>query len=166
MYKWPGAALQAMQVLVAMTDADYASFLASAIPGFAADKVASGQWSSEQSLELSRKAYEELLPEGLNTVNHYLYSVLDDQGQTVGTLWFAAKEQAGKRIAYINDIEIRPEHRRRGHATRALAAAEDEARRLGLCGIGLHVFGHNAGARALYEALGYQPTNINMFKPL
>jgi hypothetical protein len=35
-----------------------------------------------------------------------------------------------------------------------------------VCGVGLHVFGHNAGARALYEALGYQPTNINMFKPL
>lgn len=149
-----------------MSDADYASFLATAIPGFAADKVASGQWSSEQSLELSRKAYEELLPEGLKTANHYLYCVLDDQGQTVGTLWFAAIEQAGKRIGYINDIEIWPEHRRRGHATRALTAAEDEARSLGLCGIGLHVFGHNAGARTLYEALGYQPTNINMFKPL
>src|SRR5215470_15214527 len=119
--------MQAKPVLVAMSESEYASFLATAVPGFAADKVASGQWSSEQSLELSRKAYEELLPEGLGTADHYLYSVLDEQGQIVGTLWFAAKERAGKRIAYINDIEIRPEHQRRGHATRALIAVEDEA---------------------------------------
>jgi ribosomal protein S18 acetylase RimI-like enzyme len=155
-----------MPILVPMSDAEYASFLETAIPGYAADKVASGQWSPEQSLELSRKVYEELLPEGLKTANHYLYSVRDHQAQTVGALWIGVKEQAGKRIAYIYDIEIRPEHRLRGHAARALAAAEDEARSLGLCGIGLHVFGHNIGARALYEKLGYQPTNINMYKPL
>jgi ribosomal protein S18 acetylase RimI-like enzyme len=158
--------MQTTPVLVPMSDADYAAFLASAIPGFAADKVASGQWSPDQSLELSRKAYEELLPEGLGTAGHYLYVIVDDQGQTVGTLWLGAKEQAGRRIAYVYDIEIRPEHRRRGHAARALSAAEDIARKLGLAGIGLHVFGHNAGARALYEALGYQATNINMFKLL
>jgi len=155
-----------MPVLVPMTDAEYATFLETAIPGYAADKVASGQWSSEQSLELSRKAYDELLPDGLKTADHYLYSVRDDQAQNVGTLWIAATEQAGKRIAYIYDIEIQPQHRLRGHAARALAAAEDEARRLGLCGIGLHVFGHNIGARALYEKVGYQPTSINLFKPL
>jgi len=155
-----------MPVLVPMTDAEYATFLETAIPGYAADKVASGQWSSEQSLELSRKAYDELLPDGLKTANHYLYSVRDDQAQNVGTLWIAATEQAGKRIAYIYDIEIQPQHRLRGHAARALAAAEDEARRLGLCGIGLHVFGHNISARALYEKVGYQPTSINLFKPL
>lgn len=159
-------AQQAMTVLAPMTDADFAIFRAAAVTGYAAEKVASGQWSPAQSLELSRKNFDELLPEGLNTVDHYLYCVLDAQGQAVGTLWIAAKEQAGKRIAYIYDIEIRSEHRRRGHAARALGAAEDEARRLGLCGIGLHVFGHNTGARALYEALGYRTTNINMFKPL
>jgi ribosomal protein S18 acetylase RimI-like enzyme len=41
-----------------------------------------------------------------------------------------------------------------------------EARRLELSGIGLHVFGHNAGARLLYERLGYETTNLNMFKTL
>lgn len=157
---------EAVPVLVPMSDAEYASFVATTVPAYAADKVASGQWPSERSLELSRKALEELLPQGRQTADHYLFSVLDDQAQRVGTLWISVKEQAGKRIAYIYDIRISPECQRRGHARRALAAAEDEARRLGLCGIGLHVFGHNGGARALYEALGYRPTNINMFKPL
>ena len=56
------------------------------------------------------------------------------------------------------------QHQRRGYATEAFAALEGEARSRGLAGIGLHVFGHNPGARALYEKLGYEATNINMFK--
>jgi ribosomal protein S18 acetylase RimI-like enzyme len=37
---------------------------------------------------------------------------------------------------------------------------------MGLAGIALHVFGHNQSARALYEKLGYAPTNLNLYKPL
>jgi len=66
----------------------------------------------------------------------------------------------------VYDVYVRPEHQRKGHAGRAFAALEVEAHRLGLTGIALHVFGHNAGAQALYQKLGYVPTNINMFKPL
>lgn len=149
-----------------MSDAEYATFVATAIPAYAADKVTSGQWAVQQSLELSRRALEELLPQGRYTTDNHFFSILDGEGQSVGTLWIAAKEQAGQRIAYVYDIQIRPECQRRGHAARALVAAEHEARKLGLCGIGLHVFGHNAGARALYESLGYRTTNVNMFKPL
>jgi ribosomal protein S18 acetylase RimI-like enzyme len=149
-----------------MTDAEYAGFVAAAIPAYAADKVASGQWAGERALELSRAALDELLPQGRQTAGNHFFTIMDDQARAVGTLWIAAKEQAGQPIAYIYDVRIRPECRRRGHARRALRAAEDEARKLGLGGIGLHVFGHNAEARALYEALGYRATNFNMYKPL
>ena len=30
----------------------------------------------------------------------------------------------------------------------------------------IHVVGHNTGAQALYAKLGYQPTNISLFKPI
>jgi len=43
---------------------------------------------------------------------------------------------------------------------------EDEVRRLDLSGIALHVFGRNKGAQALYAKLGFQPTNISLFKPV
>jgi ribosomal protein S18 acetylase RimI-like enzyme len=32
--------------------------------------------------------------------------------------------------------------------------------------LGLHVFGHNHGARRLYDSLGFEPTSITMRKPL
>ena len=92
--------------------------------------------------------------------------MLSPDGQAVGTLWFVAKDRAGRRIAFIYDIYIAPEHRRRGHAFQAFQDVELEVLRLGLTGIALHVFGHNQAARALYEKLGYAPTNINMFKSI
>ena len=149
-----------------MSEGEYEEFVAATIPEYAADKVAAGQWAEEQSLELSRQAISELLPQGLLTPGNHLFTVVDELERPVGTLWIAMWEQAGKDIAYIYDLRIRPECRRLGHATRALSAAEDEARRLGLSGIGLHVFGHNAAGRVLYEKRGYRPTNISMFKPL
>jgi hypothetical protein len=41
-----------------------------------------------------------------------------------------------------------------------------QARARGLAGVALHVFGHNSSAQALYHKLGYQTTNISMFKTL
>jgi ribosomal protein S18 acetylase RimI-like enzyme len=149
-----------------MNDEQYSAFIDTAIADYAADKVSSGQWAEAQSFELSRKELEELLPQGLKTPENYLFSVLDEHGTSVGTLWIGVKEFAGKRSAYIYDVWISPSFRRRGHATRALLAAEEEACNLGFSGIGLHVFGHNVAARTLYEALGYRTTNINMFKTL
>jgi len=49
---------------------------------------------------------------------------------------------------------------------RALQALEVEASLLGLAGAALQVFGYNEGAIALYRKLGFEPTNINMYKAL
>ena len=43
---------------------------------------------------------------------------------------------------------------------------DKEARGLGLRDIGLHVFAHNDGAQALYHALGYEVTGLNMRKAM
>ena len=107
-----------------------------------------------------------MLPLGLETPENHLYAIVDSQSALVGILWFAVKKKFDARIAYVFDVSIRPERQREGHAMRAFLALEEEVRRLGLSGIALHVFGHNAGARALYERLGFRPTNLSLFKPV
>lgn len=149
-----------------MTASEYADWVEQSITGYAADKVASGQWTPEESLELTRKEIADLLPLGLETPGNHLFAVVDSQGDAVGMLWFGVKRKFGADIAYVFDVGIRPERQREGHAARAFLALEDEARRLGLSGIALHVFGHNDAARALYAKLGFRPTNISLFKPI
>jgi ribosomal protein S18 acetylase RimI-like enzyme len=66
----------------------------------------------------------------------------------------------------VFDVGVLPHRQREGHAERALRALEDELRRLGLSGMALHVFGHDVAAQALYAKLGFQATNISLFKPI
>ena len=155
-----------MSVLRPMTEPEYAAWLDTTIPAYAADKVASGQWSTEASLELSRKEHQGLLPHGRATPDNYFFTITDPQGTAVGVVWFAVKTKSNERIAYVFDVRVWPERQREGHAFRALLALEQEVRTLGLPGIALHVFGHNKAAQALYAKLGFQPTNINLFKPV
>ena len=148
-----------------MTEVEFAAYVESAIPGYARDKVASGQWTEGESLSLSRAGYAELLPQGIGTPDNFLYTLRDAATDgKVGVLWYACLEQAGRRLAYVYDILVYPEHQRQGHATRAFTLLEQEVRRRGLFGIALHVFGHNPGAKDLYEQLGFKATNISMFK--
>ena len=155
-----------MQVLRQMTEPEYADWLAVVIPSYAADKVALHRWTAEEAVDRAKKEYEQLLPKGLQTENNYFYAVLNGSGQTVGSLWFVEAPRVGYRVAYVFDIFVKSEHRRQGHANRALAALEIEAAARGLAGIALQVFGHNLSARSLYSKLGYSPTNINLYKPL
>jgi len=155
-----------VSALRSMTATEYAEWFEQSIVGYAADKVASGQWTTEESLELSRKEHAELLPLGLETPDNHLFTVVDSEAAAVGMLWFAVKKKFGADIAYVFDVGIHPERQREGHAARAFLALEDEVRRLGLSGIALHVFGHNDAARALYARLGFRPTNISLFKPI
>ena len=153
-----------MSVLRPITAAEYDAWLERVIPAYADEKVASGQWPASSALERSLKEFAELLPRGRDTESNHIYTVLGAEGEGVGTLWIAIKDRADRRIAYVYDVVIAPKHRRRGHAVRAFQALEQEAARLGLGGIALHVFGHNHEAQALYRKLGYVATNISMFK--
>ena len=155
-----------LSALRPMTASEYADWFGQSITGYAADKVASGQWTAEESLALSRKENAELLPLGLETPGNHLFTIIDRQSVPVGMIWFGVRKKFGADVAYVFDVQIRPERQREGHAARAFAALEEELRRRGLTGIALHVFGHNEAARALYAKLGFEPTNISMFKPI
>lgn len=155
-----------MTALVPMTEPEYEGFLALAVPAFAKDKCESGAWTVEESLARSLQSFLELLPQGLETPDNHLCTIRDAAGAQVGVLWYALEQRGSARVAYVYEIEVLPPYRRQRHALRALAALETVVRAHGATGIALHVFGHNAPARALYAALDYRPTNINLYKPV
>ena len=156
-----------MTVLAPMGAAYYARWRETAAADYAQDNIAAGRWPASGALERSRREFDELLPQGLATPEHFLFEIRDAQGgATVGSIWFAIVERGGDRHAYVYDVAVDPPQRRRGHALRAFEALEPRVRALGLSRIGLHVFGHNPGAQALYRRLGYGVTGINMVKQL
>lgn len=156
-----------MTILAPMRPEIYDAYREAAIAGYAEDNVSSGRWPREDALQRSRASFESLLPQGLATPDHYLFEIkAATAGPTVGFLWFAVEERYGARSAYVYDIGIHAESRRQGHATCAFEALERLVGELGLSSIGLHVFGNNPGAQALYAKLGYRVTGLNMVKHL
>jgi ribosomal protein S18 acetylase RimI-like enzyme len=151
--------------LVPMTEEEFPAYLAEAVRDHARDKVEAGQWSEDSSLRLAREGFDDLLPQGLATPGNHVFTLTDPATRAgVGVLWFAIQQRAGESVAYVYDVLVRPQFQRRGYATQAFAALEAEAASRGLSGVALHVFGHNSAARALYDKLGFEPTNISMFK--
>jgi len=153
--------------LVPMTQEEFEPFFERLVLDYAADKVRSGNWTSEESVRRSREECQALLPKGPDTSGQHLYRILDTEtGERVGILWLAEDARKSPPIGFIYDLEVAAPYRRRGYATRAMLTLEVKARELGLATVSLHVFGFNYEARALYEKLGYEITNINMSKAL
>lgn len=150
-----------------MTEREYQDWLKPSMFSYAQAHVEAGNWSANEALQRAQKEFDELLPNGLQTENHYLYSIVDaTSGDQVGILWFAVREHGAKREAFVYDIEVFERFRRHGYAAGAFSALEERASELGLTAISLHVFGSNAPARALYEKLGFVTTNVLMSKSL
>ena len=156
-----------MTLLQPMRAEAYPAYVESSVLGYAEDNIANGRWPAEGAVERSRAEFLELLPQGLATPDHHLFEILaEPSGETVGHLWLAVELRNGLRGAFVYDVEILPAHRRQGHARRAFQALESVVAAFGLTTIGLHVFGQNAGAQALYAQLGYTVTGMNMLKSL
>jgi GNAT superfamily N-acetyltransferase len=114
-----------------------------------------GHWSAVRTLPTLRRYSRDGV----------LYLV-DDDGEPVGTLkltdrkisfyhtgWFARPDAAA---AYLMDMAIHPRHQRRAFGRRAMALAEEMARREGLSALRLDAYGGPAGAGPFYRKCGYR----------
>ena len=137
-----------------MTGAEFAGYRDQLVTAYAQDMVDAGAFTDPAaSLAASEQSTVELLPDGVDTSGQHLWTAYD--GDTpVGILWI---EVNGPK-AFIYDIEVREEQRRRGYGREVLDAGARAAIDLGATTLGLNVFGHNDGALALYERAGYATT--------
>lgn len=154
-----------MVQLVPMTEFEYQSFLERDIPEYAQEHVQAGNWHPSEALQRSRSEHGRLLPDGLATKGHYLFSIVDLQsGDRVGMLWFAADDNRPQPVAFLYNFEIYTPFRSKGYGLQALAALEEKVKELGLVKISLHVFGHNQAAQALYARAGFHVSSVFMAK--
>ncbi|WP_313467068.1 GNAT family N-acetyltransferase [Carnobacterium sp.] len=150
-----------------MTERDFIDYLSLAIPDYAAEKISAGTWAKEEAQKLSEDSFAELLPNGVATKDHYLFSIVkSDSSQKVGYLWFRSSEDLNGKAAFIFDFIVFEEFRSRGYGTQTMLALEETAKKMGIEKIMLHVFAHNKTAFSLYEKMGFNMTDISMSKYL
>jgi GNAT superfamily N-acetyltransferase len=150
-----------------MTEAEYDVYLPLTVQDYANENVRAGYWTPEESLERSRAAFSQLLPQGVATPDQHLYTIRDtESGKNIGIIWINLQTRRTPPTAFIYDISVDESERGKGYGKATMYAIEDEARRLGAKTIALHVFGHNKTAISLYQKVGYTTTSYNMRKDL
>lgn len=145
----------------------FARFREESIEEYARKNARAGRAAPGAALAEARAEFARLLPQGERTPDHFLRTLAEGpEGVPVGVLWYALRREGGAPTLFVYWIGIDAPFRRHGYASEALGQVEAEARRLGAPRVGLHVFGENRAALALYEKLGYSATSVLMAKEL
>lgn len=143
----------------------FESYYEESIIEYAEEHVKSGDWEKEGSIERANTEFENLLPEGLDTSNQYLMSVIHNNVD-IGYLWLYIFEVKEQKKCFIYDIKIKDTYRGRGLGTKTMECIEEYCKNKDIESIGLHVFGHNKRAVSLYNKMGFETTNYRMEKKL
>ncbi|WP_164669798.1 GNAT family N-acetyltransferase [Virgibacillus doumboii] len=146
-----------------MSEERFNQYLEVKLEDYANEHVKAGNWNEENALENARNQFDLLLPDGLETENQRLFTVMDGD-ESVGILWIHVKSHENDKQAFIYDIELDENQRGKGFGTATMTHLEEYAKEEGISQIGLHVFAHNKPALALYEKMGYESISYNMAK--
>lgn len=149
--------------LVAMQQEEFEPYLERDILEYAEEHVRNGNWKKEEALERSRKAHQQLLPDGLQSKNQHLFSILADASdQKLGELWVHIENNQ----AFIYDFRIEEAQRGKGYGKQALIALDERLKSMNVESVALHVFGDNITAQELYKKMGFHITDLQMKKRL
>lgn len=148
-----------------MRDQEFADWLPLMRDDYARSMIEEGGVSPERGTEMAATQTEQLFP-GERPSPEQLVFVVEAEGEAVGELWLADRDDVLQRCLFVYQLHIAAEHRGRGYGKAAMLLAEEEARRRGIPRLALNVFGGNTVARRLYTSLGYVENAVAMSKAL
>ena len=154
--------------LVPIGDDDFKEYLKAAVPKYAKEKVESGSWKEEESLELSTREFNRNLPDGIATKGHYIFNLQDkDTKRQVGMIWVELRNPDNvEGGSWIWDFIVDENERGRGFGKEALISLDRFLGSMGQNKVSLHVFGRNGIAINLYKKSGYSVTDLVMSKDI
>ncbi len=154
-----------MVKLIPLSNSEFAGYWKSDIQRYADENIKAGYWAREGAIQRSKSEHKRILPDGLATPGHFLFSIVNpEKGKKVGIVWFFLQKRQKPPACFIYDLFIFEEHRRKGFGTEALKAVEENVSKKNIKSINLHVFNHNRAAKYLYEKAGFKASGISMMK--
>ncbi|HET6625481.1 MAG TPA: GNAT family N-acetyltransferase [Nocardioidaceae bacterium] len=145
--------------------AQYERYRATAERRYAEAIAESGMAAAQEARAKSAADYARLLPDGLDTPGHFFWTAYDGEAE-VGLAWIHETARSDGPHAYGYDLLVAEPLRRHGYGRAIMLAVEDVCRARGVVSVALTVFGHNPGARALYEQMGFAASATLLRKPL
>src|ERR1700685_119718 len=92
-----------------MTVAEFETYQARLVPGYAAEHVRAGDWTADAAEALPAGQVNDLLPAGPDSPGMLLLMASTSGGEPVGLVWVALDRPCPGE-AWIYDIEVNPEH--------------------------------------------------------
>ena len=148
-----------------MRDDEFAVWLPQMRARYAEDMIRDAGMPAQRAAAKAEDDIERLFPGGAPSADQLVF-VIEADGEPVGDLWLAERDDGFQPGLFIFDITVGEAFRGRGYGRAAMLFAEEEARRRGRDRVALNVFGGNAVARSLYRSLGYEEDAIAMSKKL
>lgn len=149
-----------------MSEEDLAAFIRKSIPEYAYDQTRSGNWLANEAVGKARAEFSQMLPDGLQTPNAHLRTILDEDGKKIGMLWYYIDPSRSLKTAFLIDFFLFSEARHRGFEEMALQVFEKEAGGMGVERVELQVFAHKTEDLKLYHENAYQDTSVVLGKNL
>ncbi len=135
-----------------MSQSEFEAFMAVMTDDYAGELAAAGM-APEAAAQRSRDQMAELIPSGLESPGMVFFTAWVGD-EPVGRLWLSTQST----LAFVYDVEVDADQRRKGYGAAIMNAGALWCREHGHPALGLNVFAHNPGARALYDRLGYHVT--------
>lgn len=151
--------------LAPMDQKTFEAYYERSLKDYADEHIRAGSWGVDEAPQKAREQFAQLLPDGLASKNHFLFSVKHDK-ESIGILWLYVTPKNQEKQAFIYDVELEEGQRGNGYGKATMNALDEYAKAEGITQIRLHVFAHNKRAIALYEKMGYEMTNHYMLKKL
>lgn len=136
-----------------MTRQEFSSWRAKSVAEYATEMAESGSASPEEAEAASVAQFDQTLPDGLETADHR-FLCLEAGGEVVATNWILHHRNPG--TSFVYGVEVSEGHRGKGYGRAAMVIGEQATLDAGDTHLALNVFGHNAVAISMYEAMGYR----------
>lgn len=149
-----------MVTLQKMTEKEFLDYKEFSIAEYAKDLMKGKSISPEQARIDAKREFEGGLPNGLETKDSFLMTIMNEEGKIVGWLWFQydTNENDNSKQVFLADLYVFDSERRKGHASDALNEMNRMAKNDCCSSSALFVWGHNPEGMGLYEKCGYKPS--------